>query len=50
MGSELCTEQPAHMATFAHSVLRGLGRFQAWFDHRFGWFFTNGMKEHREPR
>jgi len=21
-----------------------LGRFQKWFDSRFGWFFTNGMK------
>jgi hypothetical protein len=25
-------------------------RFQAWFDHRFGWFFTNGMKERRPQR
>lgn len=21
-----------------------MGRFQTWFDRRFGWFFTNGMK------
>ncbi len=21
-----------------------LRRFQHWFDRRFGWFFTNGMK------
>lgn len=21
-----------------------LRRFQQWFDQRFGWFFTNGMK------
>jgi hypothetical protein len=21
-----------------------LDRFSAWFDRRFGWFFTNGMK------
>ena len=21
-----------------------LRRFQHWFDQRFGWFFTNGMK------
>jgi hypothetical protein len=21
-----------------------LERFSAWFDRRFGWFFTNGMK------
>ncbi len=24
-------------------------RFQSWFDQRFGWFFTNGMKERRQP-
>lgn len=22
-----------------------LGRFATWFDARFGWFFTNGMKD-----
>lgn len=27
----------------------GLDRFERWFDRRFGWFFTNGMK-HREQR
>ena len=26
-----------------------LDRFERWFDHRFGWFFTNGMKD-REVR
>lgn len=28
-----------------------LERFERWFNHRFGWFFTNGMKdrEHRRP-
>jgi hypothetical protein len=25
-------------------------RFQAWFDQRFGWFFTNGMKQQRPVR
>lgn len=24
-----------------------LARFEQWFDKRFGWFFTNGMKERR---
>jgi len=38
------------MASFANSVLRGLDRFQAWFDERFGWFFTNGMKDDRSKR
>ncbi len=22
-------------------------RFERWFDRRYGWFFTNGMKTHR---
>ncbi|HRF81602.1 MAG TPA: hypothetical protein PL070_16110 [Flavobacteriales bacterium] len=26
-----------------------LGRFQKWFDSRFGWFFTNGMKSGQRP-
>ena len=26
-------------------LLVHLGRFERWFDARFGWFFTNGMKE-----
>ncbi len=25
-----------------------LDRFERWFDHRFGWFFTNGMKKRTE--
>lgn len=28
---------------------RHIGRFERWFEARFGWFFTNGMKEDREP-
>ncbi len=27
------------------SLFRNLERFEEWFDDRFGWFFTNGMKE-----
>ncbi|MBK8340637.1 MAG: hypothetical protein IPK99_11880 [Flavobacteriales bacterium] len=23
-------------------------RFEVWFDRRFGWFFTNGMKTDRK--
>jgi hypothetical protein len=26
-----------------------LERFERWFDRRYGWFFTNGMKQ-EEPR
>ncbi|MDQ3099826.1 MAG: hypothetical protein M3R08_00445 [Bacteroidota bacterium] len=25
-----------------------LERFEQWFDSRFGWFFTNGMKEQHQ--
>lgn len=26
-------------------LFNGMIRFSNWFDHRFGWFFTNGMKQ-----
>lgn len=32
------------MGTFFFTAMAGLRRFQRWFDSRFGWFFTNGMK------
>lgn len=38
------------MFSILHAILNALGRFQNWFDRRYGWFFTNGMKEYREPR
>lgn len=28
-----------------HTLIKGVVRFSNWFDHRFGWFFTNGMKQ-----
>ncbi len=31
-----------------HNLRRRLTTFEEWFDLRFGWFFTNGMK-HRSP-
>lgn len=31
-----------------HNLRRRLITFEEWFDLRFGWFFTNGMK-HRSP-
>lgn len=37
------------MSSFLHFTLAALGRFERWFDARFGWFFTNGMKE-RAPQ
>jgi len=27
-----------------------LTEFELWFDHRFGWFFTNGMKHRPKAR
>lgn len=33
-----------------HRLLSMFLRFQNWFDARFGWFFTNGMKERRASR
>lgn len=37
------------MSAFLTSMKRVLLRFQSWFDERFGWFFTNGMKERPAP-
>jgi hypothetical protein len=28
------------------SISRAFERFERWFNRRFGWFFTNGMKRH----
>jgi hypothetical protein len=32
------------MTRTLHYMLDRLERFERWFDRRFGWFFTNGMK------
>lgn len=29
------------------TIKKRLDTFEAWFAGRFGWFFTNGMKQHR---
>ncbi|HQV52659.1 MAG TPA: hypothetical protein PK735_02955 [Flavobacteriales bacterium] len=36
------------MFTLLHIVTSVFGRFDRWFSARFGWFFTNGMKAHRQ--
>ena len=41
---ELTRQTRITMASFFHQLLVRLVRFQNWFDQRFGWFFTNGMK------
>lgn len=38
------------MNRIIHHMLSTFQRFQNWFDARFGWFFTNGMKERRGSR
>lgn len=35
------------MFALLHLLIQRFGRFQCWFDKRFGWFFTNGMKADR---
>lgn len=32
------------MTDLIHQLLERADRFARWFDTRFGWFFTNGMK------
>lgn len=32
------------------TLIRSFARFSLWFDQRFGWFFTNGMKASRAQR
>lgn len=38
------------MATLMIFVSDVLDRFERWFNGRFGWFFTNGMKAGKERR
>ncbi|MBZ0206259.1 MAG: hypothetical protein K8H89_08025 [Flavobacteriales bacterium] len=33
------------MRELIHNLSSSLAEFEAWFDQRFGWFFTNGMKD-----
>jgi hypothetical protein len=44
----VCSEAQ-RMFTLLQFLFDGFSRFQAWFDKRFGWFFTNGMKKQRDP-
>ena len=32
------------MANTLFKLLSSIARFERWFNDRFGWFFTNGMK------
>jgi hypothetical protein len=40
------------MDTLLLFMYDSLDRFERWFDKRFGWFFTNGMKgrDRQNPR
>lgn len=37
--------KPVIMLWLISTASRALARFGNWFDNRFGWFFTNGMKD-----
>lgn len=43
---------PPAMDTVLIFIQDRLDRFEKWFNDRFGWFFTNGMKDRRarKPR
>lgn len=36
------------MDTFIDRLAARFRRLEYWFDQRFGWFFTNGMKEQQQ--
>ncbi|MGB6048987.1 MAG: hypothetical protein WBG34_15430 [Flavobacteriales bacterium] len=38
------------MRELVHSLSLLIADFEAWFDLRFGWFFTNGMKSRAAER
>lgn len=38
------------MRQLAQAVFLLLTKFEQWFDRRFGWFFTNGMKQRSGAR
>lgn len=38
------------MRPLFRDLYRHLLAFEAWFDRRYGWFFTNGMKQDRTVR
>lgn len=36
------------MSRFIQLLNERLATLERWFDQRFGWFFTNGMKEQQQ--
>ncbi len=38
------------MSTLLFHLFDRLGRFERWFELRYGWFFTNGMKDRAQQR
>jgi hypothetical protein len=36
------------MATIIQHLSQRFESIERWFDQRFGWFFTNGMKEQQQ--
>lgn len=50
MGMGLYAQTRKDMRPLMDRISAVIGRFANWFDKRFGWFFTNGMKGHRAMR
>lgn len=46
----LSSRRKITMGTFLYRFTAGLSRFEDWFNRRFGWFFTNGMKGPRSSQ
>lgn len=38
------------MGHFLFHLFDRLARFERWFELRYGWFFTNGMKDRTQHR
>ena len=45
---ELSLHNLPPLITLIYALFERVERFGHWFDRRFGWFFTNGMKEKPE--
>jgi hypothetical protein len=50
MPLELGCTNPQVMFSLFIRISDRVDRFAQWFNARFGWFFTNGMKDRRPPR
>jgi hypothetical protein len=49
-GSLLYGKAEPAMISLLSTMFDQLNRMGSWFDHHFGWFFTNGMKQRQHER